>query len=412
MRAYLGFAAGNRRFVAFGFVAAFSTSFGQTFFIGVFGPAIQSDFGLSHSAWGAIYMAGTLASAALLPFSGRQIDRFDLRHYVLAVYLLLLFACGFAASVAGPLGLAFAVFLLRQSGQGLMSHVAVTSMARYFDTGRGRAIAVASLGFSAGEALLPFLAVLAIGAVGWRGAYAGVALLVAVVLLPAALWLLKGHTRRHREHLQALNRPKAATVRARRSWSVGEVLRDFRFHLLLPGLLAPPVIMTALFFHQLNLAASKGWTDPWITGNYVVFAATTTLTSLAAGHWIDRLGAVRLVPFMLVPLFFALAVVASFDNAWIVVPYLGLAGVNIGMTHTAVAAMWTELYGLMHLGAIKSLSAALGVFGSALGPVIMGGLMDASLSIENVCLVFAGYTVAASVLMAVAVRRRPAMSTG
>lgn len=405
MRSYLSFVGSNRRFIAFGFFAAFSSSFGQTYFIGVFGPAIQSEFGLSHTAWGVIYMAGTLASASLLPFTGRQIDRFDLRRYTLAVFLLLGFACGFVAIVAGPITLVLAVFLLRQSGQGLMSHVAVTSMARYFDTGRGRAIAVATLGFSAGEALLPVAAVVAIGLVGWRFAYAGAVLLIALILLPTALWLLKGHGRRHRIHLNALTRPADVSSPPLRSWSLSEVLRDPRFYLLLPGLLAPAMILTAMFFHHLTLAEAKGWANAWITGNYIVFAAATMLTSLATGPVIDRLGAVRLVPLMLVPLFMAMMMVALFDNAWTVVPYLALAGVHMGLAHISVAALWTELYGLMHLGAVKSLAAALGVFGSALGPVTMGGLMDAGMSIETVCLVFAAYTILGSVLILAALAR-------
>jgi len=401
MFSYFSFVGGNRRFVAFGFLAAFSSSFGQTYFIGVFSPAIQSDFGLSHTAWGAIYMAGTLASASLLPFTGRQIDRFDLRHYTLAVFLLLGFACAFVAITPGPAALVVAVFLLRQSGQGLMSHVAITSMARYFDSGRGRAIAVATLGFSAGEALLPLAAVIAIGLFGWRGAYGGVVAVIVFILLPAALWLLKGHAKRHRDHLDALARPTGEASAPRRSWSLHEVLRDPRFYLLLPGLLAPPMILTAMFFHHLTLADAKGWSNAWITGNYIVFAVATMLTSLAIGQVIDRLGAVRLVPLMLLPLIVAMILVAYFDNAWTVLPYLAFAGVNTGLAHTTVAAMWTELYGLAHLGAIKSLAAALGVFGSALGPVTMGGLMDAGMSIENVCLVFAAYATGGSVLIAV-----------
>ena len=48
----------NSRLVVFSFLMALYSSFGQTYFIGVFGPQIQSEFGLSHTAWGSIYMAG------------------------------------------------------------------------------------------------------------------------------------------------------------------------------------------------------------------------------------------------------------------------------------------------------------------------------------------------------------------
>ena len=395
-RSYVRFAAANRRFVAFGFLAAFGSNFGQTYFIGVFGPSVQAEFGLSHTAWGTIYMIGTLASALALPWTGKQIDRLDLRLYTLLTVLLLAVACVVMATTVGPVMLVLAIFLLRQSGQGLMSHISLTTMARYFDTGRGRAIAIATLGFSASEAIFPLLAVVAIGLIGWRWTYGGAALFALVVLIPALLWLLKGHGARHESYVQRLNDPSSPAHRTT-SWTRGEVMRDPSFYLLLSGILAPALILTAMFFHHLNVAAAKGWSDAWITGNYVVYAAATVLTSLLSGPLIDRLGAVRLVPFMMAPLTLAMLAIGLFDNPFVVLPYFILAGVSTGIAHTTISAMWAEVYGVTHLGAIKSLVAALSVFASALGPVVMGGLMDLGMSTNTVCVIFAAYTVVGSV---------------
>ena len=66
--------------------------------------------------------------------------------------------------------------------------------------------------------------------------------------------------------------------------------------------------------------------------------------------------------------------------------------------------MWAELYGTDFIGAIKSLVASLGVFASALGPVIMGSLMDNGLSTSQVCLVFAVWTVGGMGTMTLAMR--------
>lgn len=408
--AYWKLASSNPRLLSFGFLMAFGSSFGQTYFIGIFGPRIQSEFGLTHTEWGSVYMAGTLASAVLLPWTGRQIDRFDLRYYTLAVCALLACACAFVSFVAGTLTLVIAIFLLRQSGQGLMSHVSLTSMARYFDTDRGRALAIATLGFAAGEAVLPVSAVAAIGAFGWRWSYGGVAALLVIVVVPTIMWLLKGHAARHHAHLTRLAGGSGGHAQAIRSWTRKEVLRDTRFYLLLPGILAPSMILTAMFFHHLNLADAKGWSHAWITGNYVVYAVITILTSLAAGPLIDRFGAVRLVPLMSAPLALSMVVIALFGSPWSVWPYFVLAGLNVGIAHTAVSAMWPELYGVHHLGAIKSLAASLGVFSSALGPVIMGSLMDLGVPIEHVCLVFSGYSIVGGVLLWVVLGKEPTPS--
>lgn len=400
--AYIKFAAANRRLISFGFLAAFASSFGQTYYIGIFGPAIQSEFGLSHTAWGAIYMLGTLGSAILLPWTGKQIDRLDLGLYTALVGAAAVVACSTTALAVNPLMLVVAVFLLRQSGQGLMSHVGITTMARYFNTGRGRAIAIATMGFAVGEAFLPFVAVLMIAALGWRWSYAATGLVLALVLVPVALWLLKGHPERHRAHLAELAAPRASEKFQTRSWTRTEMLRDPRFYLLMPGIMAPAVVLTAMFFHHLNLADAKAWSHAWITGSYVIYALAVVLTSLAVGPTIDRFGAVRLVPYMLVPMIFALVIVAQFDQPWIAWPYLFLIGVSTAVAHTAVSAMWAEVYGVAHLGAIRSFATAVSVLASAMGPVFLGGLMDLGVSIDTGCLLFAAYATIATVLMGIA----------
>lgn len=403
LAAYLSFAARHRRFLAFGFVLAFASSFGQTYFIGVFGPSVQDAFGLSHTAWGGIYMVGTLGSALLLPSTGRLIDGMDLRTYTIAVCVLLIGACAFMAVVTGPLMLILAIFLLRQSGQGLMSHASVTSMARYFEAGRGRAIALATLGFALGEALLPFLAVLAIAAVGWRWSYAGIAFALAIGLLPAANWLLRGQPERHRAYLARID-ARVDAAPGDHSWTRAQVLRDAGFYLLMPGILAPSLILTAMFFHHLNLADAKGWSHQWITGSYGIYAAAVIAASLATGRLVDRFGAARLIRFMLIPLVVGMVLVAWLDDPWSAWPYMILIGVATGIAMTATPALWAELYGVANLGAIRSMATALGVFATALGPITMGGLMDLGLAIESVCALFAAYAAAGAVLVVIALR--------
>ena len=184
------------------------------------------------------------------------------------------------------------------------------------------------------------------------------------------------------------------------------MLRDARFYLLMPGVLAPSVVLTAMFFHHLNLADAKAWSHAWMTGSYVIYALAVIVTSLMAGPTIDRYGAGRLVPYMLIPMIAAMLIVAQYHHPWIAWPYLFLIGVSSAIAHTAVSAMWAEIYGVAHLGAIRSLTTAISVLASALGPVSLGALMDLGVSIETGCLLFALYATIGSVLMGVALRLR------
>ncbi|MCH2540321.1 MAG: hypothetical protein MK000_08260, partial [Anaerolineales bacterium] len=92
----------NRNLLGFGCLMTFYSSIGQTYMVGVFGPSIQDDFGLSHTTWGTMFMIGTLASGAVMTWSGSLIDRVRLPVYALSVCVLLVSACGLTALVSGP----------------------------------------------------------------------------------------------------------------------------------------------------------------------------------------------------------------------------------------------------------------------------------------------------------------------
>ncbi|MGH1480098.1 MAG: MFS transporter [Geminicoccales bacterium] len=401
---YLAFASRHRRFLAFGFLLSFTSSAGQTFFIGLFGPSIRGDFGLSHTEWGSLYLIGTLASAVLLPWTGQLIDRFDLRSYVVAALLGLAVAC-FAMSMANSIILlTIAIFLLRQAGQGVISHAAATSMARYHGPDRGKALAIASVGMAVAEAILPLIAVLAIAAIGWRETYGSAGLIIIIVLLPASLWLLGDHKKRHQQHLSMLQEPRASDRSSQRHHTRRQMLSEARFYMIIPAFIAPSFIMTALFFHHLTLAEGKGWSTTWMTGQYWIFALCAILSSLAAGPLIDRFTARRIMPLFLLPLTIALILLTPAKAPLWLLPYLAFLGLTAGIGFTGFSALWAELYGAKHLGAIRSFASAISVFASALGPVTIGVLLDVGMMMETIGLCFAAYCLGATLLLIPALR--------
>jgi len=410
--AYRALLASHPRFILFGLIIAFTSSFGQTYFIGIFGHAIRQDFAMSHTQWGGIYMAGTLLSALLLPITGKWIDQISLPRYTMMVVLLLAVACWFITQAQTIWWLVIGVFLLRQSGQGLMSHVAFTSMGRYFDAQRGKATALVAMGFAAGEAILPIAAVVAIAAVGWRYSYMGVAVLVLVLVLPLSLWLLRGHQQRHQNYERELQKHEqqapemAASSRANVvSWRRRDVLKDPRFYLLIPGLSATSLVSTAMFFHHLNLADEKGWSHAFMTSNYLLYSLMVVISAVITGQLIDRFSARLVMPFTLLPIAGALSLINLVDSYWVIWPYMVLLGVGSGVSQTAQAALWPECYGVRFLGAIKSLFWTLVVFASALGPVWLGYLVDQGYAFQQAVLTMVVYLLLATALMLVGLRK-------
>ncbi len=401
MRGYLRFLRASPRLLAFGFVLAFFSSFGQTFFIGLFNADIREAFALSHGGFGSIYSAATLVSGLSLPWLGRLVDEFDLRVYSYAVAVLLAAACFGLAAAQSALVLGLAIFGLRLGGQGLMSHVSVTSMARYFEGDRGKAVSVASAGHPLGEAVLPLTAVAVAGALGWRGAWTVFGAAVILVLVPLIAWTLRGHGERHRHHLARIG---AMGTDLRGHWSRGEVVRDRRFRLILPAMLASSFIVTGLFFHGPHLAETKGWTLSWFAGSFAAYAVATVASALAAGPLIDRVGARRVVPFYLIPLGVALALLSALDHPLVAFAFMVTAGISTGANIIMAAALWAELYGTAHIGAIRAMVQALMVLSTAASPVAMGWLLDLGASMEAIALGCLAWVLAAMPLAGAAMR--------
>ena len=399
---YGRFARQNVQFLGFGFLLCFTSSAGQTYFVGIFGADIRTEFGLSYTEWGTIYLIGTLASAILLPWSGQLLDRVDLRYFIIACMSGLALACWSISRVDSIVLLTITIFLLRQFGQGLTSLSGTTSMARYYSKNRGKAIAIASMGYSLGEAVLPISAVLLIGLLGWRETYQLAALGV-VLLIPLALFTLQGQRQRHEHYLHTLNQPTHAMQTNQpqndANYTRRRVLSEWRFYLMTPALLMPPMISTALFFHHLTMADYKHWSAQWVTGSYWIYALASVAAMLISGPLIDRFTAKRIMPLYLLPLILALLVIGAAHASAMIIPYMLLFGINNGVYHTGSTALWAELYGQKYIGSIKSLMVALSVLSTAVGPVIVGIMLDNGLSFNVVCQWLALACVVSTVLL-------------
>ena len=392
------------RLLAFGWMMSFCSSFGQTYFISIFGGLIRTDFGLSHSAYGTCYSAGTLASACVLLWAGRLVDRKSLTVFSVGAIVGLAAATAVMAGVTGVISVTFAFFALRFFGQGLLTHAAMTAMGRYFSAERGRAVSIAALGHVTGEAVLPLAAVTILAFVPWRGLWLMSSLFLLVCAVPIVLLLLRGAVSTtngsDRHSLPAAVSPDKPAARslvaAGHDFALSEALRDIGLYLRLPVLLAPSFISTGLIFHQVHIGTAKGWSLTLIASSLAVFAVGSFAMMVVAGPLVDRFSARRLVPFCLAPLAVACVTLAFSNAALGAVAFFALLGVGSGLTAVILGAIWAELYGVTHLGAIRAFGASAMVFSSGLAPVAMGFMIDWGWSVDAIALGCAAYCVAAA----------------
>lgn len=369
MSAYLGFVLRHRRLLAFGVIAATLSGFGQTFFIGLFNDELRDAFTLSHGEIGLIYGSAILASAVALIIIGRLYDRIRLQNFVILAAVILSAGCALLSVSTVLAGLVAALFLLRLGGQGMMGHIATTTMARRFHGGRGKAVSVVALGFPLAEALFPLGAVLLLAIVTWRDLWWIGAIVVPVVFLPVMLQLLHGAEggEAPSEHSRQRIGP---------DWRPAQVIRDPRFLLLTPAAVTGPFVVTIAFFHQIPLATDKGWTLELMASGLALFALGHVSGLLLGGPCVDRWSALRVLPPALTPIVGALIVLALFDATWAALLWPALLGLGLGLAGTASGALLTELYGVTHLGAIRAMLQAVMIVATAIGPPVVGWLLD------------------------------------
>lgn len=400
----------NFRWIAGGFTLTFFSSFGQTYFISASVAEWRSVFDLSHGEFGRLYMLATLGSAACLPFLGRVLD-FVRPHTVIAFVIPLLALAALVAGFATSLPvLVAAIFALRLFGQGMMTHTSLTTTGRWFAAERGRAISLVVLGHQGGEATIP-LAFASIAIVfGFQAGWVAAAGMLLLVGLPISYWC-------YRVPRVPLGRvaDEGSTVAVQRSWTRREVLGDAHFWLLLTGTLAPAFIGTIIFYHQNYLTELNNWPASYFASSLILLAGTTVIIALITGALVDRFGAVPLLPVFLVPLAascFALAGGGSFLMLTVV---MLLLGVSYGIASTLFGSLWPEVYGVLHLGAVRSVTVSAAVLASAVGPGLTGTLIDTGMDLPQQMRFFGAYCLlAAAILSGVSwsLRRRAARESG
>ena len=368
--------------IIFGFIFTFFSSFGQSFFLGLFNSSIREALFITQGQFGTIYASATLMSSFLLIWVGKKIDDINIFKFAFFVTILLSFSCFFFSKISSITFLFISIFLMRFSGQGMMSHTATTTISRYFTKSRGKALSTSWFGLSTAEFILPVLIVYLLTITSWQNLWIYISILVLILLPITSFLLVKNLNFESREETnQEVFNQKI------KQWKRIEVLKDYRFYIVCLNMLAMPWIATGVFVYQSFITESKGWGAYVIAQSFMVYSVLSVITLLVAGFLIDKFTSRKLLIFMNIPLLISTIVLMYFDISFSAFLFLGLIGISNGLANVLGSSTWAEIYGVRHIGSIKALTTALMVFSTAFGTALFGLLIDAGFSIEQVALV-------------------------
>ena len=381
--------------IIFGFIFTFFSSFGQSFFLGIFNTSIRNELSITHGQFGTIYASATLLSSFLLIWVGKKIDDINIFKFALLVTLLLSFSCYFFSKISSILILFIAIFLMRFSGQGMMSHTATTTISRYFTKSRGKALSTGWFGLSSAEFILPVFMIYLLSVIDWRLIWTYISILILLFLPIISFILIKKLNFDSREELSE-NEKKLTNII---NWTRSEVLKDYRFYIVCMNMLAMPWIATGVFVYQSFILSSKGWGQYVIAQSFMVYSVASVITLFLAGFLIDKFTSRKLLIYMNIPLLLSAGVLFYFKSPISSFFFLGLIGISNGLANVLGSSTWAEIYGVKHIGSIKALTTALMVFATAFGTALFGALIDKGLTIENISIISGIYIFLSIVLL-------------
>ncbi len=243
--------------------------------LSVLAPKLMAEFGMSNTEYSRVVFAFVLSYTVMFSLGGRLMDWLGTRLGLALSVGLWSLASAAHALAGGVASLGAARFLLGV-GEGAC-FPAVTKGAVEWSEPRQRALAVgfANGGSAFGAVIAPPLTAWAAGALGWRGAFVGTAL-IGLIWLAAWLWAVRG--------------VDAGPTQERRAVSFGALLsrREVR-RLLYARFLFDPVFYFYMFWIPQYLSKERGLSLREIGAwTWIPFFALGVV-NVTAGGFSDRL---------------------------------------------------------------------------------------------------------------------------
>ena len=334
--------------------------------LGVIMGALHADFGWSRGVLSLAPSVTGMAVAITGIFYGSAMDRWPIDRYVIPISHL---------CVAGGLTLlslmpnAPGVYLAIYASLGVAGVATSTVgysrvIALNFSAARGTALAGMMLGVSSAAIFTPLFATWAIAHYGWRGAYAGFAMVAGGVGLPASaiLWFATAPRR-------------APPVISGASLSARAIMRTRVFWTMAFGFMAAVLAVQGMSLHIVPLLRDHNFGAAEAAGYASLLGVAMTLARLLSGLLLDRVHGPWIAA--------GISALAAFGMLamWLQIPFwpvIGALAVGAawGAEHDVAAYLTSRYYGTQSFGRAFGLSYFFFVAGSLISFSAYGFIFD------------------------------------
>jgi predicted MFS family arabinose efflux permease len=351
------------------------------FVLGVFAGPMTREFGWSLGAYQAGTLVYTVGILACSPWVGSLCDRLGAR--AVACVGMPLSAVGIAAfALVQPSIWTWyaAMGLAAVLSAGTVPAVWTRMVNALFIERRGLALGLVLSGSGLFALLGTPLAQWLIDAVGWRAAWAGLALLPLLVATPLVVTLFRGDDRVAvvpDGTAAAAARDDVARVGA--GLTRGEALRGYRFWVMGAAFGLASVGVGAFNANLVPMLVSKGYAAQDAAGLVGVLGVSIAVGRLAIGYIIDRVWAPGVAAFVLALPAIGTALMASEAVApAAAIAAIALLGFAQGAEYDFLAFLVARYLGMRHYGVLYGLLIMPVAVCTAIGASAMGYLRDAT----------------------------------
>jgi MFS family permease len=338
----------------------------------VFLVALLREFGWSRSVVAGAFSTFTLVHGLVAYPIGWLCDRTGPRRLVLAGGVLLSLGLFLDAAVTRPWHLYLVFGVLTALGVASAGWVpAVILVQRWYPQRLGTMLGFTSAGIGVGIFVVVPLSQALIDVVGWRDAFRALALLMALWIVPSALWLLRDPPR-----------PAAPPPGGRlggHDVTLRQAVGTSRFWLIAVAQGAASFVNQMLLAHQVAYLVDHGVTT-LVAASVVGIVGLGSIVGKAGGGWAsDTFG--REVTYTVGMTLVAasigtLGLLALAPGTLWAYLYGALIGVGYAVTAPLMPAVVSDLYRGRHFGAIFGAIQAANAVGGSAGPWVAGRIFD------------------------------------
>lgn len=364
---------------------------GQTMGVSTFTDHLLENIGISRNQLSMSYMFGTIASSLVLTYAGTLYDKYGARWVGMIVSVLLAIVLVFLSQSDRIIqfftpdttsimyaGTAMAIlmllfFILRFSGQGVLTMVSRNMLMKWFDSRRGLVNGISSVFVALGFSVAPLTFDMLIQSSSWRNAWLIMAFSIGIFFTLFVFLIF-------RDNPEDLDLPPDGEKQTEKNknkkqkhiteFTLKEARVTFTFWLFALPLALFALYITGFTFHLISIFEAVDMNRDQALAVFIPISIISVTISLVGGWISDKIKLKYLLYLILAGQVVALFSLGKLNNGFYYFSFIAGSAMVNGLFNVLMAVTWPRFYGYKHLGKITGFVMALTVFGSALGPVI------------------------------------------